>query len=74
MSAAWKLDALLEGVATAPPLPIAGLMAASVALVQHDGPRLAYARAAADSRRAPKLYIGAVMGARPVLPNAEATP
>ena len=46
-------------------LPIAGLLAASVALVQHDGPRLAYA---------PKLYIGAVMGARPVLPNAEATP
>jgi UDP-N-acetylmuramoyl-L-alanyl-D-glutamate--2,6-diaminopimelate ligase len=25
VSAAWKLDALLEGVATAPPLPIAGL-------------------------------------------------
>jgi hypothetical protein len=55
-------------------LPNAGLLAASVALVLHDGPRLAYRRAAADSLRARKLCIGAVMGARPVLPNAEATP
>jgi len=55
-------------------LPIAGLLTASVALVLLAGPRLAHTRAAADSLRAPKLYIDAVMGARPVLPNAEATP
>lgn len=55
-------------------LPIAGLLAASVALVLHAGPRLAHTRAVADSLHAPKPYIDAVMGARPVLPNAKATP
>jgi multicomponent K+:H+ antiporter subunit D len=35
---------------------------------------LAYTRAAAESLHAPKLYIDAVMGARPVLRSAGAAP
>lgn len=48
-------------------LPIAGLLAASVALVLQGEAALGYSRAAADSLHAPKLYIEAVMGARPVV-------
>ena len=55
-------------------LPIAGLLAASVALVLHAETGLAYTRAAAESLHAPKLYIDAVMGARPVLRSAGAAP
>ena len=55
-------------------LPIAGLLAASVALVLHAEAGLAYARAAADSLHSPRLYIDAVMGARPVLRSRGAAP
>jgi len=55
-------------------LPIAGLLAASVALVLHAEAGFAYTRAAAESLHAPKLYIDAVMGARPVLRSAGAAP
>lgn len=55
-------------------LPIAGLLAASVALVLHAEAGFAYTRAAAEALHAPKLYIDAVMGARPVLRSAEAAP
>ena len=55
-------------------LPIAGLLAASVALVLYAEAGFAYTRAAADSLHAPKLYIDAVMGARPVLRSAGAAP
>ncbi|CAG0946152.1 NADH-quinone oxidoreductase subunit M [Gammaproteobacteria bacterium] len=55
-------------------LPIAGLLAASVALVWQGEVALAYARRAADSLHAPDLYINAVMSARPVAHTREATP
>jgi multicomponent K+:H+ antiporter subunit D len=55
-------------------LPIAGLLAASVALVLHADDGLVYARATADSLHAPALYIEAVMGARPVPRVARAAP
>jgi multicomponent K+:H+ antiporter subunit D len=47
-------------------VPIAGLLAASVALVIHAESALAYARATAVSLQTPQLYVDAVMGARPV--------
>lgn len=55
-------------------LPIAGLLAASVALVLHAETGFAYTRAAADALHAPQLYIDAVMGARPVPRVAGAAP
>ncbi|MBX3635270.1 MAG: monovalent cation/H+ antiporter subunit D [Rubrivivax sp.] len=55
-------------------LPIAGLLAASVALVLHAEAGLAYARAAADALHAPQLYIDAVMGTRPVFRSNGGTP
>ena len=55
-------------------LPIAGLLAASVALVLQAEAGLAYARAAAESLHAPRLYIDAVMSARPVPRAAGALP
>jgi multicomponent K+:H+ antiporter subunit D len=48
-------------------MPIAGLLAASVALVLHGEAAIAYTRAAADSLHAPRLYIDAVMGSRTVV-------
>lgn len=55
-------------------LPIAGLLAASVALVLQGEAVLGYARATADALQAPGLYIDAVMGARPVPRSAGGTP
>lgn len=55
-------------------LPIAGLLAASVALVLHAEAGLSYARSAAESLHAPKLYIDAVMSARPVVRSQGARP
>ena len=55
-------------------LPIAGLLAASVALVMQAEAGFAYTRAAADALHAPQLYIDAVMSARPVPRSAGATP
>ena len=55
-------------------LPIAGLLAASMALVLQADAGLAYSRAAADSLHAPRLYIDAVMGARPVARSSGAAP
>ncbi|MFT7772486.1 monovalent cation/H+ antiporter subunit D [Roseateles sp.] len=55
-------------------LPIAGLLAASVALVLQAESGLAYMRAAADSLHEPRLYIDAVMGARPIVRDAEVAP
>jgi multicomponent K+:H+ antiporter subunit D len=55
-------------------LPIAGLLAAAVALVLQGEAVLVYTRAAADALHAPTLYIDAVMGARPVLRPLEAAP
>jgi multicomponent K+:H+ antiporter subunit D len=55
-------------------LPIAGLLAASVALVLQAEPGFAYTRAAADPCMRPRLYIDAVMGARPVRAAAGAAP
>ncbi|MBA4108290.1 MAG: monovalent cation/H+ antiporter subunit D [Leptothrix sp. (in: Bacteria)] len=56
-------------------LPIAGLLAASVALVLQAEAVLGYTRTAANSLHAPRLYIDAVMGARPKVPHGtEATP
>lgn len=55
-------------------LPIAGLLAAAVALVLHAESALAYARATADALQAPDLYIDAVMGSRPVVRGAEPAP
>ena len=55
-------------------LPIAGLLAASVALVLQAEAGLAYARSAAESLHAPQLYIDAVMGARPVARTQGGTP
>jgi multicomponent K+:H+ antiporter subunit D len=55
-------------------LPIAALLAASVALVLQAETAMAYTRAAAESLHAPRLYIDAVMGARPVVPSPEAAP
>jgi len=48
-------------------LPIAGLLAAAVAMVLHAEPVLAYARATADALHEPSRYIDAVLSARPVL-------
>ena len=47
-------------------LPIAGLLAASLAMVLQAEAGLAYTRAAAEALHAPDLYINAVMGAQPV--------
>ena len=47
-------------------LPIAGLLAASLAMVLQAEAGLAYTRAAAEALHAPALYIDAVMGAQPV--------
>lgn len=55
-------------------LPIAGLLAAAVALMLQGEAVLSYARATAQSLQAPDLYIDAVMGARPVLRDAGSTP
>jgi multicomponent K+:H+ antiporter subunit D len=55
-------------------LPIAALLAASMTLVLQAEAGLAYTRAAADALHAPRLYIDAVMGARPVARNAGAAP
>lgn len=55
-------------------LPIAGLLAASMALVLQGEAALAYTRAAADSLHAPQLYIDAVMGVRPVVRSVGAAP
>ena len=55
-------------------LPIAGLLAAAVAMVLHAESALSYARATADSLQAPDLYIDAVMGARPVMRGVAPTP
>jgi len=51
-------------------LPIAGLLAAAVALVLQGEVVLGYTRATAESLQAPGLYIDAVMGARPVARSA----
>jgi len=48
-------------------LPIAGLLAASLAMVLQAEAVLGYARAASEALHAPDRYIMAVMGARPVL-------
>jgi len=55
-------------------LPIAGLLAAAVALVLHAEAALSYARATAASLQTPGLYIEAVMGARPVVRGAGSAP
>lgn len=55
-------------------LPIAGLLAASVAMVLQAEAVLVYARAAAESLHAPSLYINAVMSARPVVRASGAAP
>ncbi|NCT84656.1 MAG: monovalent cation/H+ antiporter subunit D [Comamonadaceae bacterium] len=55
-------------------LPIAGLLAAAVALVLQGEAVLAYARATAQSLQAPHLYIDAVMGARPVAGDTGGAP
>ncbi len=55
-------------------LPIAVLLATSMTLVLQAEAGLAYTRAAADSLHTPRLYIDAVMGARPVARNAGAAP
>lgn len=55
-------------------LPIAGLLAASVALVLQAESGLDYARAAANSLHEHRLYIDAVMGVRPIVRDVEATP
>jgi multicomponent K+:H+ antiporter subunit D len=55
-------------------LPIIGLMAASVAMVVHAQAALTYTRATAESLHAPKLYIDAVMSARPIVRGPGATP
>lgn len=47
-------------------LPIAGLLAASLAMVLQAETALAYTRAAAAALHAPNLYIQAVMSAQPV--------
>lgn len=47
-------------------LPIAGLLAATVALVLHAPAVLQYTRATADALHTPALYIDAVLAARPV--------
>jgi multicomponent K+:H+ antiporter subunit D len=47
-------------------LPIAGLLAASLAMVLQAETALTYTRAAAEGLHAPDLYINAVMGAQPV--------
>ncbi len=52
-------------------LPIAGLLAATLALVLHGEAALGYARAAAESLHQPRLYIDAVLGAQPLRPAAE---
>ena len=54
-------------------LPIAGLLAASVALVLQAEGALGYARATAASLQAPQSYVDAVMGARPVAHRARAS-
>jgi len=55
-------------------LPIAGLLAATVALMLQGEAVLSYARATAESLQTPDLYINAVMGARPVLRDAGGAP
>jgi multicomponent K+:H+ antiporter subunit D len=55
-------------------LPIIGLMAASLAMVVHAQVALTYTRATAESLHAPKLYIDAVMSARPIVRGPGATP
>ncbi len=51
-------------------LPIAGLLAASLALVLQAEAALAYARATAESLQSPQRYVDAVMSARPVVRGA----
>jgi len=55
-------------------LPIAGLLAAVVALVIHADAALAYTRATAQTLHTPALYIDAVLQARPVAPPPRSTP
>ncbi len=55
-------------------LPIAALLAASVAMVLQAEAAMAYARAAAESLYKPSLYIDAVKSARPVLRAPGAAP
>ncbi len=45
-------------------LPIAGLLAAAMAMVLHAEPMLGYARATAEALHAPEQYVRAVMSAR----------
>jgi len=55
-------------------LPIAGLLAASLAMVLQAESALGYARAASDALHAPDRYIKAVMSAQPVPRMPGATP
>ncbi len=54
-------------------LPIAGLLAAVVALVVYADAALAYTRATAEALHEPARYIDAVLSARPVHPAAGGT-
>lgn len=47
-------------------LPVAALLATTVAMALHAEATLAYTRAAAEALHAPRGYIDAVLGARPV--------
>ena len=51
-------------------LPIAGLLAAAVALVVHGEAALAYTRATAEALHTPDRYVQAVLSARPLPPPA----
>ena len=70
----WAADRPPPRLRVIETLPIAGLLAASVALVLNAGPVLDYVRASAQALHAPQLYIDAVMSAQPHARNPGAAP
>ena len=62
----WAADRPSPRLRVAETLPIAGLLAASVAMVLHAGPVLEYTRASGEALHSPQLYIDAVMSVQPL--------
>lgn len=62
----WAADRPPPRLRVIETLPIAGLLAAAVAMVLHAGPVLDYTRASGEALHTPTLYIDAVMGVQPL--------
>lgn len=68
----WAADRPPPRLRVIETLPIAGLIAGSVAMALHAGAVLDYTRLAGDALHTPQLYIDAVMSAQPVTQGTEA--